>query len=212
MMRKFGVSLLVLAVLALNAAEPEIVLVKPDMTGGKPLMQLLAERSSGRTFSGEALTDQQLSDILFAAWGVNRKDGRRTVPTARNVQDMVLFAALPGGLYRYDGAKHALQLVLDQDLRKFCGMQGFHKKAPVVLIYVSDIDKYTACGMTEKDAAFYGPIHAGSIAQSVYLAASSHGLNTVVCNAVDKSALGRAMKLGPQYRIMLTQPVGAPAK
>lgn len=191
----------------LNGAEAEIRLPVPDKTGGKPLMEVIAARRSLRNFGKEPLTAQQISDILFAAHGITGEDGRRTTPTARNVLDMEIFAALPQGLYRYDAAGHSLKLVLDKDIRKVCGMQPFHGKAPMVLIYVSDLDKYSAAGMTGEQAAFYAPIHAGSICQNVYLAATSMGLSTVVCNAVDKKQLARAMKLGPQYVIMLTQPV-----
>ena len=201
-----------LAAGSLLAADAEIKLVKPDTAGGKPLMQAIAERRTQRNFAATPLTGQQMSDILFAAHGLTGKGGRRTTPTARNVLDMEIFAALPQGLYRYDAENHALKLVLAQDIRKSCGRQGFHAKAPMVLVYVSDFDKYKAAGMSDENANFYAPNHAGYISQNVYLYAASAGLATVVCNNVDKPALARAMKLGPQYRIMLTQPVGNPAR
>jgi len=207
----FGLAAFALA-LPLFAAEAEIKLVKPDTTGGKPLMQAIAERRTQRNFAETPLTDQQMSDILFAAHGLTGKKGRRTTPTARNVLDMEIFVALPQGLYRYEAGSHTLKLVLDQDIRKSCGRQAFHAKAPVDLIYVSNYDKYKTAGMSEANADFYAPNHAGYISQNVYLYAASAGLVTVVCNNVDKTALARAMKLGPQYRIMLTQPVGNPAK
>lgn len=211
-MRMFAGMCAFALVLSLFAADAEIKLVKPDTTGGKPLMQAIAERRSMRNFAATPLTEQQLSDIFFAAHGLTGKKGRRTTPTARNVLDMEIFAATPQGLYRYDAETHSLKLVLDKDIRKSCGRQGFHAKAPLDLIYVSDYDKYKASGMSEANADFYAPNHAGYISQNVYLYAASAGLVTVVCNNVDKPALARAMKLGPQYRIMLTQPVGNPAK
>lgn len=201
-----------LAALSLAAADAEIKLVKPDTEGGKPLMRAIAERRTGRSFAAKPLSAQQMSDIFFAAHGMTGKAGRRTTPTARNVLDMEIYAALPQGLYRYDAANHSLKLVLAQDIRKLCGRQAFHGKAPMVLIYVSDRDKYKAAGMSEENADFYAPNHAGYISQNVYLYAASAGLATVVCNNVDKPALARAMKLGPQYRVILTQPIGDPAK
>ena len=195
-----------------GAAEAEIKLVKPDTTGGKPLMEVIAARRSNRSFSAKALTPQQLSDLLYAANGISGKDGRRTVPTARNVQDMDVYVALPQGMYLYDAASHSLKLTVAGDLRKYCGKQPFHGKASLVLVYVSNLDKYKAMEMNGDQAAFYAPNHAGYISQNVYLYAASAGLSTVVCNMVDKKNLSRRMKLGPQFTVILTQPVGVPAK
>lgn len=211
MVWRLGGLLMALAVTA-SAAEAEIKLVKPDTAGGKPLMEVIHTRRSSRSFAKTPLTAQQLSDLFYAAHGVSDKDGRRTTPTARNVQDMEIYAAMPQGLYVYDGASHSLKLVLAKDLRRFCGKQPFHGKAPVVLIYVSNVDKYKAINMTAENAAFYAPNHAGYISQNVYLYAASAGLSTVVCNLVDKKMLSRQMKLRPQYTVILTQPVGNPGE
>ena len=208
---RLGGLLMALACVA-GAAEAEIKLVKPETTGGKPLMEVNTARKSGRSFAKKALTDQQLSNLLYAANGISRQDGRRTVPTARNVQDMEVYVALPSGMYLYDAASHSLKLKVAKDLRRYCGKQPFHGKAALVLVYVSDLDKYKAMNMTEEQAAFYAPNHAGYISQNVYLYAASAGLSTVVCNMVDKPALSRQMKLRPQYSIILTQPVGVPAE
>ena len=195
-----------------GAAEAEIKLVKPDTAGGKPLMEVISARRSNRSFAPKALTAQQLSDLLYAANGISGKDGRRTVPTARNVQDMDVYVALPQGMYLYDAAAHSLKLTVPGDLRKYCGKQPFHGKAALVLVYVSNVDKYKAMNMSEDQAEFYAPNHAGYISQNVYLYATSAGLSTVVCNMVDKKNLARRMKLGPQYTVILTQPVGVPAE
>ena len=195
-----------------SAAEAEIKLVEPDTKGGKPLMEVIHARRSSRRFAKTPLTAQQLSNLFYAAHGISDKEGRRTTPTARNIQDMVVYAAMPQGLYVYDGASHSLKLVLDKDIRRFCGKQPFHAKVPVVLIYVSDVEKYKAINMTAENAAFYAPNHTGYISQNVYLYAASEGLATVVCNLVDKKTLSRQMKLKPQYTVILTQPVGNPAE
>ncbi len=195
----------------LGAAEAEIKLVQPDTKGGMPIMQAVAARRSNRSFSGKPLTPQQLSDLFYTAWGLSGAQGRRTVATARNVRDMEIFAAFPEGMYRYNAEKHALELTVKGDLRKFCGMQAFHGKAPVVLVYVSNRDAYAKAGMNAEHASFYAPVHTGSISQNVYLFAAANHLNTVVCGMVDKPKLARIMKLGPRHTIMLTQPVGYPA-
>ena len=81
-MKKFAAAVLVLCSLVTTAAElKEIVLPKPDLKGGKPLMQCFAERKTLRRFDTAKLPDQIVSDILFAADGVTRADGRKTVPT-----------------------------------------------------------------------------------------------------------------------------------
>lgn len=208
---RLGGLLMALALTA-GAAEAEIKLVKPDTKGGKPLMEVITARRSNRSFSEKALTPQQLSDLFYAAHGMTGKDGRRTTPTARNVLDMEIFAAMPQGLYRYDAQAHSLKLVLAKDIRRYCGKQPFHGKAPLVLVYVSDMDKYEAMDMSDEQAEFYAPNHAGYISQNVYLYAASAGLSTVVCNLVDKKNLARQMRLGSQYTIILTQPVGNPAE
>ena len=193
----------------LCAAEKTIKLPPPDKAGGKPLMQCLTERKSERKFDSKPLPPQILSDLLYAADGISRPDGRKTVPTARNLQSQEVYAAMADGLYLYHPKTHSLDLVKAGDIREKCGKQAIHKIAPVVLIYVGDVSKI---GKNAAEKVFYAANHAGYASQNVYLYCASAGLSTVVCGLVDKPALEKAIGLPNTKRVQLTQPVAYPAK
>ena len=193
----------------LCAAEKTIKLPPPDKAGGKPLMQCLTERKSERKFDSKPLPPQILSDLLYAADGISRPDGRKTVPTARNLQSQEVYAAMPDGLYLYHPKTHSLDLVKAGDIREKCGMQAIHKTAPIVLIYVGDVSKI---GKNAAEKVFYAANHAGYASQNVYLYCTSAGLATVVCGLVNKPELEKAMELPGTKRVQLTQPVAYPAK
>jgi SagB-type dehydrogenase family enzyme len=187
-----------------------VELPAPERDGGKPLMQALALRQSQRAFAPDALSPQELANLLWAACGVNRSEsGKRTAPTAVNWQEIDVYAALPQGLYLYDAKTHKLLPVLDQDIRQAAGKQGFVRTAPVVLIYVSDHARMGRAG--EKDRDFYSATDTGFISQNVYLYCASAGLATVVVGMVDKPALEKTMGLRPDQKVILTQPVGRPS-
>jgi nitroreductase len=180
-----------------------VELLRPVRQGGKPLMQALAERRSEREFSREALAPQMLSNLLWAAFGVSRPDGRRTAPTARNRQDMDVYVALAEGLYLYEAKEHHLKPVVKGDLRALTGTQPFVGEAALNLIYVAPI----ASGAGE-EAFVYAGAHAGFISENVYLFCASEGLATVVRASIDREALARAMRLPADRRIILAQTVG----
>ena len=188
-----------------------VELPKPDMEGGKPLMQVLKARQSGREFSAEKLPPQVLSNLLWAAWGVNRPDsGRRTAPSASNRQEIEIYVATAEGLYLYDAKAHRLQPVLAKDLRAATGRQPFVGEAPVNLVYVAD---YSKMGKgSDEDKALTAGADTGFISQNVYLYCASEGLATVVRGMVDRPALAKAMNLRPDQRIVLGQTVGYPKK
>ena len=181
-----------------------IQLPAPQKTGGMPLMEALAARQSQRTFSPKPLSDQQLADLLWAAFGVNRADGKRTAPSAYNKQEIGIYVALPTGLYLYQAQSNTLERILDQDIRAQTGKQPFVKIAPVCLIFVSDYERM------KNEAEFYSATDTGYISQNVYLFCASAGLHTVVLGSVDRAALQAAMKLKPTQHVVLTQPVGLP--
>lgn len=187
-----------------------IKLDAPDLKRGQPLMQALQARQSRRKLDARPLSARDLGDLLWAACGVNRPaDGRRTAPTAVNWQEIDVYAALPDGLYLYDAAAHQLQPVLAGDLRPQTGRQPFVGKAPVVLIYVADLARMTRGDADSK--AFYSSVDTGFISQNVYLFCASENLATVVLGNLEKAALGQAMRLRPEQKVILTQPVGYPA-
>jgi nitroreductase len=185
-----------------------IPLPKPQIDGGKPLMQALNLRKSEHAeYSPEKLPTQTLSNLLWAAYGVNRSDGRRTAPSANNSQAVDIYVALAEGLYRYDAKAHQLEPVAAEDVRPATSKKML--AAPVDLIYVADHAKLKGAeeGKTQNAWA-----ETGFVGQNVYLYCASEGLATVVRAGVDRAKLGPLMKLRPEQKITLDQPVGYPKK
>lgn len=182
-------------------------LPKPVASGGKPLMEALAQRRSIRSFSEKELPEQILSNLLWAAWGVNRPaSGQRTAPSAHNRQPIDLYVITPKAAYLYEAKTHSLALAAEGDLRKLAGRQDFVYTAPLNLIYVED----TARSGNDAQAAVWSGVTAGAIAQNVYLFCASEGLGTVVRGWVDPEPLARALGLKPTQRVILAQTVGYP--
>jgi nitroreductase len=188
-----------------------IQLSKPQIGSSNSLMQLLWKRMSSRQFSSEPLPTEVLSNLLWAGFGINRPDGKRTAPSAMNRQDVDIYVILSDGLYLYDAKANQLRLVLAEDLRGLAGTQAYVKDAPVNLIYVSDYAKMGDKIPDEIKVLLSGS-HAGFISENVYLYCASEGLATVVRAYVDIPALSKAMKLRPDQKIILAQSVGYPKK
>ena len=186
-----------------------IALPAPVTEGGMPLMQALKERKTTREYTSAKLSLQTLSDLLWAANGVNRPaEKKRTAPSAMNRQEISVYAALEEGLFLYDAFANQLQPVLAEDIREATGRQDFVKIVPVNLIYVAAVS--TDSTIAESDRIFYPATDTGFISQNVYLYCASFGLATVVRGWMDKPALAKAMKLRPEQKIVLAQTVGYP--
>mgnify|MGYP003816852187 CR=1 FL=1 len=193
----------------------DITLPAPDKKGGKPLMQALNERKSARSYSRENLSQQQLSDILWAAWGYNRPEQKlRTAPSAMNLQEIDVYVALPSGLYLYEASAHKLIQINNKDIRELTGTQDFVATAPLNLIYVADMAKLNRReGDTINDAdLLWSYANTGFIAQNVYLYCASTGLISVIRGLVPKEKLAPAMGLRSNQVITLSQSVGYPGK
>jgi nitroreductase len=190
------------------ADQQPIQLSKPN--AGNTAIQLLGKRASSRDFSAQPLSAEVLSNLLWAAWGINRPDGHRTAPSANNRQDIDVYAVLPDGVYLYDAEAHQLKPVAGGDLRALTGGQPFVKDAPLNLVYVSDYARLK--GVTDEERVFYSGAHTGFVAENVYLYCASEGLATVVRAMVDKPALAKALKLKADQHITLCQTVGYPRK
>ena len=206
------ITLMVLAVFPLTICGLELKAVKlpaPQTQGGKPLMQVLKERKSLREFSPRELSLQVLSDMLWAANGINRPESaHKTAPSAMNMQEIDIYVAKSDGLYLYDAAANELVPVVLEDIRALTGTQPFVKGAPVNLIYVADLSKMSR--LSAETADFYSATDTGFVSENVYLFCSSSGLATVVRGMMGRDALARAMKLGPRQKIILAQTVGYP--
>jgi len=193
------------------AGQPEAIkLDPPRMERGKTLMESLNTRRSSRSFSGKDIPIAVLSDLMWAAFGVNRPDtGLRTAPSAMNLQEIDLYVAMKSGLYLFDHKTNTLEPVLPEDIRELTGVQDFTQIAPVNLIFVADFSRMRS----DKDSKiFYSAVDTGFISQNVYLFCASEGLSTVVLGWVKKPELKKAMGLREEQEIILTQPVGYPAE
>ncbi|MFB3853821.1 MAG: SagB/ThcOx family dehydrogenase [Vicinamibacterales bacterium] len=186
-----------------------IALPAPQKTGGMPLMQALDARHSSREFSPKPLPLQTLSNLLWAGFGVNRQDGRRTAPSAMNWQEIDIYVFLAEGVYVYQARENMLKPVVPGDLRSLTGTQAFTATAPLGLVYIGDMSRTSRA--SAEQVAIWSPSHAGFIAQNVYLFCASEGLNVVVRGLIDKQALADKLELRPEQKVWLAQTVGYPA-
>jgi SagB-type dehydrogenase family enzyme len=192
---------------AVGDAKHTLALPPPHREGGLPLMEALVRRQSLREFAPTALDEQTLSDLLWAAAGVNRPAlGGRTTPSAMNAQEVQLYAAMPQGLYRYEPVAHELQLVDASDVRRVTGYQDFVDNAALDLVYVADHGRMGMVPAAQRTA--YACAAAGAMAQNAYLFCASAGLATVVRAWFDREALAKAMGLGNDQQLLLAQTVG----
>jgi SagB-type dehydrogenase family enzyme len=208
----WGLALATIA-FSLGLAAQDLKLVKlppPQTDGGRPLMQVLKDRKSTREFGPGTLSPQTLSNLLWAAFGINRPDGHRTAPSAMNWQEVSIYVATPEGVYIYDAKDNLLKPVLTGDFRAATGTQSFVKDAAVNLVYVSDLSKTGRAASSEAET--FTAADVGFIAQNVYLYCASEGLVTVVRGSIDRPALAKTLNLEPNQKIILAQSVGYPRK
>ena len=186
-----------------------IDLPSPQTSGGMPLMDALKNRKTEREFSNRKLSPQVLSNLLWAAYGINREDGRRTAPSSVNWQTIDIYVALPEGLYLYDAQENELELVLAEDIRALTGTQDYVGTAALNLVYVAELTRIPR-DMDDEQKLRVSTNDVGFIGQNVYLFCASEGLATVVRGLVDREALGVKMGLKPTQRILLGHSVGYP--
>ena len=185
-----------------------IKLPDPQLDRGKPLMQAFKERQSIRTYADREIPLQEMANLLWAANGINRKDlGKRTVPTARNRQEIDVYVSNKEGLFRYDAQEHALVTIHNRDIRSFTGTQAYVATAPLNLIIVADLDKIGSDRQSNLQTA---NIDAGFVAQNVYLYCASENMAAVVRGSVNRDLLAVEMGLTPNQYIVVAQTVGYP--
>ncbi len=173
-------------------------------------MEALNDRQTKRDFSQQKLTEQQLSDLLWAAFGINRPEsGRRTAPSAVNWQETDIYVSLESGIYLYDAKKNELAAIAVGDHRKDMGRQGFTADAAVVLIFVADYSKMGILSSKE-DKDFYSAVDVGYISQNVYLYCSSENLATVVLGLIDRDNIKTLLGLKVDQKVILSQCIGFP--
>jgi len=190
------------------AAEAGRALPPPRRNAGKPLMQALQARRSTREYDGRPLSDAVLSDLLWAAFGINRPSGDRTAPYWRHIMVIDVYAATAAGVWFYDPQRHALVRHSDGDIRAETGQQDFVASAPLNLIYVAHGERMT--DVPAEDRRLYASVDTGFVGQNVYLFCASEGLATVFRGAVDTGKLGRTLGLGDGQFVTFCQSVGYP--
>jgi len=197
-----------------------IELPKPQIDGGKSVLAALQERRTNRNILPDKLPPQMLSNLLWAAFGVNRDKGNfgkpgRTAASASNSQEIDLYVALPEGVYLYEAIPHRLAPVVAGDFRARSGRSSA-ASAPVNIFYVVDLTRYVLEGNPDRrindpevqKSYYYCAV--GLIAQSVYLFAASQGLAAWFHNC-DKTNTPKEFKLRPEQRVLFAQTVGYPA-
>ena len=185
-----------------------VKLPPPYLANDKPFMQTLQQRRSSRDFSTEKLSRQDLANVLWCAYGVNRPDTKhRTAPSAMNSQDIEVYAFLDDGIYLYDPWKHELHMVVAGDHRGATGSQEFVARAPLNLVYVSDFSRMKF-GRDDSSKMWMASVGAGHCSQNVYLYGSAAGLNVVVRASFEQTAIAKLLSLGPVQHVLLAETVG----
>ena len=199
----------ILSMSAACAAEtaPAIIELPQPSADGMSLMQALKQRQSVREYADREIAPQDLSNLLWAAFGVNRpEEGKRTAPSGSNRQEIEVYAVFKTGIYHSDAAKHRLELTAEGDHRALTG-RGFAATAPLNLLFMADTDK-TGPGAKAGEANTVSYVDVGYISQNVYLYCASAGMGTVARGGWNQDALIEVMKIKPAYICVLGQSVG----
>lgn len=166
-----------------------IKLNAPNLTRGDVLMKAFSNRKSTREFSDKMLSQQDLSDLVWAANGINRpNEGKKTAPSSQNRQDIKIYVCMADGNYLYNATNSTLEFISEGDVRPL--------KAPVCLILVSNTNET------------WGAIDGGIVSQNISLFCSGIGLATVPRAQMDADALKKALKLTGTQTLILNHPVG----
>lgn len=198
---------LIISSLAVSQELHSIKLLPPQTEKGKTLMKALEERRTTREYSDKAMSLQDISNVLWAANGVNRvKEMKHTAPTAVNWQEIDIYVVLGKGIYLYHPHDSTLYPVEKGDLREQAGTQEYVKTAPLNLIYVADYAKMKNAEEAKKES--YASADAAFIAENVYLFCAAFDMGCVVRASVDREKLSATLKLRPEQKIVFGQTVG----
>ncbi|MFC5581124.1 nitroreductase family protein [Rhodanobacter terrae] len=190
-------------------ASQAIVLPPVRTHGGLLLIDALRLRHSTREYDSRALPTRLLSELLWAAYGINRiETGDRTAPYWRHVMVIDVYVAMTDGVWIYAPERHELLPYLATDIRATTGLQEFVGEAPVELIYVAHGDRMR--DVVAEDRRLFASVDAAFIGQNVYLFCASEGLGTVFRGAFDQKKLTDALKLDDQRFVTFVQTVGRP--
>lgn len=206
-MKKILFTIAAIALCLCCLAQEDIKLPEPEKKGGMTLNEALMSRKTNRTFDSKELSLQEISNLLWAANGINRMDGKRTAPSARNAQEIEVYVAMKSGLYRYEANDNALRIISTKDQRHQMSQRPqMIEEAPIALIFYANYDKMKNFDDASKE--FYGATDAGFVSQNVYLYCAAHNLNTVVMGYIDRDAIRQMIDV--DGKAILVQPVGYP--
>jgi SagB-type dehydrogenase family enzyme len=212
---KKTVSFLVFVLLVINLKAQElksIALNPPDINSGLTVMQAFSKRSSASAFTSEKLKLQDLSDLLWAANGINRQDSKkRTAPSAMNAQDIDIYVFLEEGVYIYNAAGNSIDPVVAGDQRLLAaGRQSEFAKASVILVMVSDISRFQ--NGDDKMKLSMAAMDAGMVSQNIAVFCAGTGLITRPRATMDQPKLKEVLKLKDTQYPLLNNPVSYPVK
>lgn len=190
----------------LNAQQIQIIKLKePSKDRGSSIMNALANRKSTNEYSEKMLSLEDLSDLLWAANGINRpEEGKRTSASAMNKQDAMIYTFTPEGVHLYDANAHELKPIVKGDHRKLFGERGM---SPLIILLVTDISKFGNVG-TEELRKEWGAIDLGLISQNIALFCSGNGIGTKPRAGMNRDGIKELLKLTDSQLPMLNHPVG----
>lgn len=180
----------------------------PDFTRLGTVREALQERHSEREFRPDELALGHLSGVLWSAYGVNREDGKRTAPSAMALYPIDVYAVLPDGIYLYAPDTHTLEPVVEGNFRELSGVQDYVYTAPLNLLYIANMKRYTGSPLAPEMYQFLAGTDAGHMSENVYLYCASQGLKTVVRAGAKVEELMRILMLDANHRFVLAQTVG----
>lgn len=179
-----------------------------DFTRPGTVREALQERHSEREFRPDELALGHLSGVLWSAYGVNREEGKRTAPSAMALYPIDVYAVRPDGIYLYAPDTHTLEPVVEGNFRELSGVQDYVYTAPLNLLYIANMKRYTGSPLAPEMYQFLAGTDAGHMSENVYLYCASQGLKTVVRAGAKVEELMRILMLDANHRFVLAQTVG----
>lgn len=177
------------------AIAADIQLPKPDKTNTTTLITALENRHSDRSFADKQIDNKTLSTLLWAAYGVNRADGKRTIPTAMGKKDLNVYVFNKDGVWLYDADMNALRQQSAENHLDLFQLQDYMKSVPVVLVYTGSTDDYAV-------------MHAGSAYQNVELFAAANNMASIVRGFYDREKVSAVLNLPKDQRVIISQAIG----
>lgn len=191
----------------MNTEAQNIKLPAPQKDGGKSIAYCLQNRKTTREYASKELSNQQISNILWAAYGFNRTD-KRTAPSAMNCQEFIIYVFTKNGTYRWNDRSNELIQIAKGDERKLARGQDYVATAAMNIVYVADYAKMGSIGAEGRENMAYADC--GFIAQNVYLLCASENLGCVIRGYVNKETLAKKLQLPANQKIILSQSIGFP--